>query len=369
MASPREDGTHEPSREEGADYEALPASVALYHHMLAGACAGVMEHVLMYPVDSVKTRMQCLRSLHGPRYKNVVHGLMQLIRTEGFRSSLRGIGAVIGGAGPAHAAYFGCYEQTKSVISKTPLGPTPVTPMIGGMCATVLHDAVMTPTDAVKQRLQLYNSPYHNTLDCLRRVCATEGLGTLYRAYFTQLTMNLPFGAIYFASYELTQDMINPKRKYRPWTHLAAGGLAGSLAAAFTTPLDVCKTMLNTQDRQLMLTVSSKTDYKETHPQSLLGVARQVYHLEGLRGFMRGVGARILSAAPATAISWCVYEYFKWYLRGSPLGFHQKPESETDEDSFEHPSSTRVRSLMLTVSSEASCLPPNPPTESVNDSS
>lgn len=37
-----------------ADYESLPAHASLGTHMTAGAVAGVLEHTVMYPVDSVK---------------------------------------------------------------------------------------------------------------------------------------------------------------------------------------------------------------------------------------------------------------------------------------------------------------------------
>lgn len=38
---------------EDHEYESLPTS-CMRTHMLAGAMAGVMEHVVMYPLDSVK---------------------------------------------------------------------------------------------------------------------------------------------------------------------------------------------------------------------------------------------------------------------------------------------------------------------------
>lgn len=41
---------------EGEDYESLPSGASLGTHMLAGAVAGIMEHSVMYPVDSVKVR-------------------------------------------------------------------------------------------------------------------------------------------------------------------------------------------------------------------------------------------------------------------------------------------------------------------------
>lgn len=35
------------------DYESLPTH-SLYVHLLAGAAAGIMEHSVMFPIDSVK---------------------------------------------------------------------------------------------------------------------------------------------------------------------------------------------------------------------------------------------------------------------------------------------------------------------------
>jgi len=40
------------------DYENLPTSASLSTHMTAGAMAGILEHSVMYPVDSVKVRRQ-----------------------------------------------------------------------------------------------------------------------------------------------------------------------------------------------------------------------------------------------------------------------------------------------------------------------
>lgn len=86
--------------------------------------------------------------MNNPRYPNVISGLARLVRAEGIRGSLRGIGSMVGGAGPAHAAYFGCYEQVKkSVESSTTFSS--LAPLIGGACATFLHDAVMTPADGM----------------------------------------------------------------------------------------------------------------------------------------------------------------------------------------------------------------------------
>lgn len=41
-----------------ADYESLPPHVSVATHMTAGAVAGILEHTVMYPVDSVKVTHQ-----------------------------------------------------------------------------------------------------------------------------------------------------------------------------------------------------------------------------------------------------------------------------------------------------------------------
>uniref|UniRef100_A0A8C7C1Y8 Solute carrier family 25 member 37 n=1 Tax=Neovison vison TaxID=452646 RepID=A0A8C7C1Y8_NEOVI len=44
------------------DYENLPTSASLSTHMTAGAMAGILEHSVMYPVDSVKGGGQARRA-------------------------------------------------------------------------------------------------------------------------------------------------------------------------------------------------------------------------------------------------------------------------------------------------------------------
>ena len=99
----------------------------------------------------------------------------------------------------------------------------------------------------VKQRLQMYNSPFRSMLECTVKVYRAEGLAAFYRAYGTQVVMNVPFQSVHFIVYEAMQNRTNPDRSYNPKAHVISGGISGAFAAAITTPLDVCKTLLNTQ--------------------------------------------------------------------------------------------------------------------------
>lgn len=76
-------------------------------HLLAGAIAGVAEHAVMFPVDTIKTRMQALahpgQRLHGLAMSQTVKAI---IRREGIRGLYGGFWAVASTAGPVHAVYL-----------------------------------------------------------------------------------------------------------------------------------------------------------------------------------------------------------------------------------------------------------------------
>ena len=66
--------------------------------------------------------MQCLVPNPRANYRGVADALYQIVRYEGLRNTVRGISAVVGGAGPAHAMYFACYEHIKFKLSGTKQG-------------------------------------------------------------------------------------------------------------------------------------------------------------------------------------------------------------------------------------------------------
>uniref|UniRef100_A0A8D2HWF1 Mitoferrin-1 n=1 Tax=Urocitellus parryii TaxID=9999 RepID=A0A8D2HWF1_UROPR len=274
------------------DYENLPTSASVSTHMTAGAMAGILEHTVMYPVDSVKTRMQSLYPDPKAQYTSIYGALKKIMQTEGFWRPLRGLNVMMTGAGPAHAMYFACYENMKRTLNDV-----------------FNHQGNSHLANVVKQRLQMYNSQHQSALSCIRTVWRTEGLGAFYRSYTTQLTMNIPFQSIHFITYEFLQEQVNPRRDYNPQSHIISGGLAGALAAAATTPLDVCKTLLNTQENMALslANVSGRLS-------GMVNAFRTVYQLNGLAGYFKGIQARVIYQIPSTAISWSVYEFFKYFL-------------------------------------------------------
>ncbi|KAJ1986467.1 Fe(2+) transporter [Coemansia sp. RSA 1358] len=305
------------------DYEELPETSTLNMHLIAGAAAGIMEHSVMYPFDIVKTRMQVVGSPSAVVYSGVTQALRAISTTEGIRSLWRGVMSVVLGAGPAHAVYFAAYEQTKKVLTVASGGNANALAAgsthaqtnhhffyicvgAAGGVATVVSDALMNPFDVVKQRMQLANTGYRNIFDCAATVFRKEGIRAFYISYPTTLVMNMPFQSIQFGCYDLFRRTLNPTGTYSPLTHVVAGGMAGAVAAALTTPIDCCKTLLQTR--------GASADPEVRAASSMLQSAKIIYTRQGVLGFVRGMQPRVIANMPATAISWTTYEYFKWMI-------------------------------------------------------
>nr|XP_019043187.1 solute carrier family 25 (mitochondrial iron transporter), member 28/37 [Kwoniella bestiolae CBS 10118]OCF22117.1 solute carrier family 25 (mitochondrial iron transporter), member 28/37 [Kwoniella bestiolae CBS 10118] len=318
--------------EEEHDYESLPVGSGWAVNMAAGAMAGISEHAAIFPVDSIKTRMQVLPALNPilsplgaasssasatatatasssaaraapPQLNTIMQHVRSISTTEGLRSLWRGVASVILGAGPAHAAHFGMYEFVREISGGRGEGWAGVAgTALAGAAATVSSDALMNPFDVIKQRMQIRNSPHRTVLSCARTVYAREGLAAFYVSYPTTLTMSVPFTAVQFSAYESLKTLLNPDGSYSPITHCTAGGIAGGLAAAVTTPLDVAKTLLQTR--------GSNSDPRIRAAKSMGEALRIIKDRDGWKGLRRGMLPRVLTVAPSTAISWMSYEFF-----------------------------------------------------------
>lgn len=267
--------------------------------LLAGALAGVGEHWVMYPVDTIKTRMMAIAP--PPRYSSWLTAASHIRKEEGMFRMWRGGAVVWCGALPAHALYFAAYEKGKEVSGRYMGHNSPWSHLLSGAGAALVHDAVMTPTDAIKQRMQVYQSTHSSNWSCARSMYK-EGLGTFYRSYGTQICMNVPQQMLMFGIYEKLKAVVNPAGEYNPGAHVLCGGLAGGAAALITTPLDVCKTFLNTQ------TLNSK-DGQITR--GLWNGRSAVYKAGGFSAFFKGCVPRTVIAIPSTGICWGVYETCK----------------------------------------------------------
>eukprot|EP01100_Stratorugosa_tubuloviscum_P007349 TRINITY_DN3067_c0_g2_i2.p1 TRINITY_DN3067_c0_g2~~TRINITY_DN3067_c0_g2_i2.p1 ORF type:complete len:299 (+),score=131.32 TRINITY_DN3067_c0_g2_i2:94-990(+) len=271
-------------------------------HLIAGAIAGTAEHVGMYPIDTIKTHMQAYENANLTKANTIIGTTKEIIKHRGIPGLFKGVSAVAAGAAPAHAIYFSTYEFFKNQFGGFEKGHHPIAVSSAGCIATILSDAVLTPMDAIKQKMQLGARSYNGLFDCVKSTYKQYNLKGFYAGYTTTLTMNIPYTAIYFTSYESLKQIITKDIKHSEhtiWHHLLAGSGAGILSAAFTNPLDVAKTRLQTQSE-------SVRSYS-----GMNNALKSIWIEEGVAGFCRGVRPRMISHSVSAAICWATYEFIK----------------------------------------------------------
>jgi solute carrier family 25 (mitochondrial iron transporter), member 28/37 len=262
----------------------------------------------------------------------------------------------------AHAAYFSIFETTRVLYGADREGHQPIRAALCGASAALGHDLCMTPFDTVKQRMQL--GYYKSVSHCITTVARAEGFRAFYMSLPTTLMMNLPYGCVMVAVNESSKKALNPQGGYNFGVSMIAGSIGGAAAAALTTPIDLIKTKIQTQNLEpcprggtpVAVVVDSVTKTvgdssgnstptrdcstgarsfsssvlatttgissgpgaadgtSSRHLKGALDVIRLVHKEYGMMGFMRGMGPRMLVHAPAGAISWTTYEAMKSLL-------------------------------------------------------
>ncbi|VDN60241.1 unnamed protein product [Dracunculus medinensis] len=196
--------------------------------LISGAFAGLSVDLTLYPIDTIKTRLQSSQGFNA---------------SGGFRNIYRGMSSVVIGSAPSSALFFSTYSSVKHIVkSESPLASS-----FAAIVAETVACIVRVPTELVKQRAQAEND--RPIIAICRDIYKNEGLCGFYRGYSSTVGREIPFSFIEYPLWELLKQQISSLFgiPYSPFISATCGSAAGSVAAAITTPLDVTKTriMLN----------------------------------------------------------------------------------------------------------------------------
>jgi hypothetical protein len=338
--------------EDFLEWEERDNSIPYLTHCIAGSIAGITEHVTMLPVDTVKTHMQVFKGKY-----SAMETARKLYKNEGILKFWRGASVLASGCIPAHALYFSVYEFSKlqflPKFHDTNNKVYPYAYAITGALATSIHDLVLTPFDMLKQRTQLAPKNLTGLSDLFGYIVKNEGFFSLFRGYPITLFMNVPQAAAIVSVNESLKVMYRPEKGHNVLSYFMCAGLAGSVAAILTIPLDNVKTRLQTQTffddcrkpmnenkennkgknggrntapKKAYFAVSSayttikagtNAIEREIKYRDITSTIRTILREEGAKGFVKGIFPRILAQAPASAISWTTYEMMKKLLKSS----------------------------------------------------
>lgn len=286
-----------------------------YKHMIAGSLAGLTEHTLLFPLDTIRvTPIQTNLQANSSSSLSISATFRALYKDAGFSRMWRGIESVILGCIPAHAAFFSIYEYSKrSFHIEMDSHLYFFSTFFTGGVATLAHDAIITPMDVIKQRIQL-NGKVGPLIMC-RKLVREEGVISLYRSLPVTLLMNIPFSGLLVTINENLKSYFLGEHYEGMLGYFICAAIAGSVSAALTTPLDVIKTRMQTQhETSSISTVKSLKVKNKLRYLSIKNTVQDIWSNEGLRGFAKGAVPRSLFFLPSSAVSWATYEYIKQLL-------------------------------------------------------
>ncbi|XLU72552.1 hypothetical protein S245_031605 [Arachis hypogaea] len=259
---------------------------AMYDGCIAGGVAGVVVETALYPIDTIKTRLQ------------VARGGGQII-LKGLYSGLAGN---LAGVLPASAIFVGVYEPTKQKLLRSfPENLSAIAHFAAGAIAGAASSLVRVPTEVIKQRMQM--GQFKSAPAAVRLIVANEGFKGLYAGYGSFLLRDLPFDAIQFCIYEQLRIgyKLAAKRDLNDPENAMLGAFAGAITGAVTTPLDVVKTRL--------MVLGSQNHYK-----GIYDCVNTIVKEEGTHALFKGMGPRVLWIGIGGSIFFGVLEKTKQIL-------------------------------------------------------
>eukprot|EP00741_Cyanophora_paradoxa_P006379 tig00001000_g6183.t1 len=258
---------------------------------ISGAAAGFTVDLVMYPIDTVKTRLQA----------RDVRGLVNL------RGLYRGVGPALLAAAPAGASFFTAYDGTKAALAGSV--PPAAGQVVAAAVATVFAAGLRTPFELVKQNMQ--TGAYSTGLEAAGAIYRSRGLRGLFAGYGSLIAREIPFDCIQFPMYEQIKDVAGRAaggRPLHPHEIVFVGMTAGAISAGLTNPLDVVKTRIMTQGEGA---------------RRYAGVAdacRSILREEGPRAFLRGVLPRMTMIGLGGSVFFTAFETTKRAVEPRLLG-------------------------------------------------
>eukprot|EP01064_Diplonema_japonicum_P006004 TRINITY_DN13973_c1_g1_i5.p1 TRINITY_DN13973_c1_g1~~TRINITY_DN13973_c1_g1_i5.p1 ORF type:complete len:307 (+),score=35.98 TRINITY_DN13973_c1_g1_i5:39-959(+) len=250
--------------------------------LTAGGMAGLSVDLMLFPLDSIKTRRQA-------------HGGMA--KAGGIRNLYSGVQAAAIGSVPCSALFFVTYECSKKNIQEwNTTAPDWAVNATSAALGEIVASHIRVPMEIIKQRLQVGKvRNISEALSSMRRTGAFVG-------YKATLARDIPFSILQYPMYEKGKQWVAGSETLPAYEAALIGACTGSISAFITTPFDVCKT-------RVMLQASLSNHGPLTS-------LRCIYAQEGLRGLYKGCLTRSVWMGLGGLIFLGTYEQSKILLCG-----------------------------------------------------
>lgn len=180
---------------------------------------------------------------------------------------------------------------------------------------------VLYPFTVIKTRLQIQkrNAIYTGTLDAFLKILRYEGFTGLYKGFWIN-TIQIISGFGYITTYEKVRHLLS---KYAGINDgrikgFIAGGCGSLVGQTIITPFDVISQHMMVLGQT---TNQGKFDCQHSNPLNIkyengsrkklaLRITKELYRLEGVKGFYRGYFASLCAYVPSSGLWWMFYPLY-----------------------------------------------------------
>ncbi|EKU21044.1 s-adenosylmethionine mitochondrial carrier protein, partial [Nannochloropsis gaditana CCMP526] len=264
--------------------------------LAGGAASRASKELFLHPIDTWKTRLQYSKGNEAPAelFKNLYDGVWP---------------ALLVGT-PAGAAFFATKDVLKG-LARNSFGNEfrEATTIAAVFAANIPYWLIRNPAEVLKTQQQtgLIDSTAGGTIEAVKQ----EGLEGLYRGYVSNIAYAFPTDAIKFVVYEALQKSFS--RKLNPLESSVLGSAASSVAQLMSTPLDVVRTRIMTDEAAL---TNDNVPVSPASTTSVWQTARKIAAEEGVAKLFSGLFPRLTRAFLSGAIQFGSYELTKGAFSG-----------------------------------------------------
>ncbi|TPX44706.1 hypothetical protein SeMB42_g02354 [Synchytrium endobioticum] len=311
----------------------MPENIKLtpFGDAVAGSSGAVLALLLVYPLDSIKTRLQ-VQSRHLAQvqddkhtYLNAVDAFIKILRHEGLLGFYSGLLSGMFGTVAQSFAYFYCYSLIRAEHNerskKAEIGV--VTELTIGALAGAFSQIFTLPIGVVNTRLQtaVGEEKGMGFIGTWRNIVREEGVAGLWRGFAPSMILCVN-PAITYGSFERLKAAVNHRAGRPTEGRLSAvetfvvGAIAKTLATFVTYPYIMAKVKLQWKPPKTAVDKMSDADKDRLHYKNSVDVLAKVLESDGVLGLYQGMNAQIYKAVLSQAFLFVFRDHFTlWTFR------------------------------------------------------
>jgi solute carrier family 25 phosphate transporter 23/24/25/41/solute carrier family 25 protein 42 len=264
-------------------------------HLISGAVAGVVSNTLVAPLDILR-----LNLMVATEQTNAVQVARALYTSGGLPAFWKGNAADVARTIPSSAIRFYSFAVYKARLNTS---CPAVQSLLAGGFAGMTAMAALFPLETIRTRMAIEAAAGalrgESMVRYVRRLVAADGFSSLYRGLPPSLISVMPYFGVRFGMYDILKRW---HLRRSPWAtegevvpvgaSAIYGFAAGFTASGLTFPFEVVR-------RRAMIGAGASNPFV---------AVPAILAKEGLAGLYKGYGVNIVKVAPASAITFLVYE-------------------------------------------------------------